>query len=172
MKNTEIFIGTVIKNEKIGEADMRITLLCTDGVRVFTLTGAQKPAAKLKSAAQLLTTAEFTVSGHSVIGAYVLQSYPNIVKDIKRYYLACAICEIVLKVFKGMTEDCDTGFLLTVKALEKLNSETANLKEVFTKYFTELLQSLGYDVEPNQDINTAYLQNLDISIPNTRFFLT
>ena len=168
-KNTEIFVGIVISSEKVGESDIRVRILCKcdeikDGVKTFTVTGAQKPNAKLKAGVQLFTIAEFSTVGHKVIGVHVLESNHNITKDIKRYYLACAICEVVSKVMGA-------GFELTAEALANLNNPQPTIREIFTEYFSGLLVELGYDIEPHQDISSAYLYNLDIKIPNTRFFL-
>ena len=164
MKNTEIFFGIVIKSEKVGDADIRVRILCMDELKMFTLIGAQKANAKLKAAAQIFTIAEFSAVGHKIIGAHVLNSHHMITKDIKRYYLACAICEVIAQC-QG------AGFLLTARAFEKLSEPDSSIKELFTEYFTTLLDELGYGMEEDQDINSAYIRNLDIKIPNTGIFL-
>jgi len=162
-KNTEVFVGLVINSEKVKESDLRVRLLCQDELKTFTLQGAQKANAKLKSAAQLFTLAEFSAIGHKIIGAHVLTTNHAITKDIKRYYLACAICEVISKC-RG------AGFMLTIDAFEKL-SIGESVRDVYTQYFTALLHELGYGIESTQTINHAYLMHLDIKIPNTKEFL-
>lgn len=165
MKNTQILLGIVAKAEKVREHDIRVKLLTAEGLKFFTATGAAKPTAKLKHAIQLFTIAEFSVNGHRITGAHVLQPNHAITKDIKRYYLACAIAEVVAQCHGA-------GFLLTVKALDALNHpERGEPRDIFSEYFSALLVELGYDCEENEDINSAYIRNLDIKIPNTRYFL-
>jgi len=163
-------LGIVIHSEKVKEADVKIKVLSPEGLGNFTLRGAQKAVAKLKAAGGLFCLADFNVIEHKaglpykIIGANVIDTHHGITKDINRYYLACAICEVIAR--------CEgTGFELTAAALEKLataplsNNSGDFLREVYTWYFTELLKELGYDVEDGQDINTAYLRHLDIRIP-------
>ena len=160
-------LGIVIHSEKIKESDVRIKLLCADGLKNFTLVGAQKPTAKLKVAGQLFCLAEYQSIGHKIAGAHVLETHHGIVKDIKRYYLACAICEVVsrLQVFTQQI------FNLTLAAFKAL-SDGASPREIYTEYFVALLRELGFDIEKGQDINTAFVACLDIKIPHTREFLS
>ena len=163
MKNTEIVLGIVVKADKVKEADVRVTLLTAEGLKTCTASGALKAGAKLTSAVQLFTIAEFSIIGSKIVGAHVLQSNHNITKDIKKYYLACAICDVVRR--------CEgAGFLLTARALERL-SDAGTPREIYTEYFTALLQELGFDVEPDVDINTSFMRHLDIKIPDTKYFL-
>jgi len=173
MKNTENFVGAIIKTENIGECDLRVRVLCAQGVRVFTAVGVRKANAKLKSAIQLFTVAEFSVAGHKIVGAHIMQSNHNIAKDIARYYLACAICEVVPQALSGAgVGDFTNVFVLTLHAFDRLNCTECGLtREIFTEYFTALLVELGYDIGAHQDINSAYIEHLDIKIPNTKFYL-
>jgi len=170
MKNTEIFIGIVVHAEKVKEADIRVKLLTAQGLQTFTATGAGKANAKLKSAVQLFIIAEFSVIGHKLVSAHILETNHGITKDIKRYYLACAICEVVAQITKYNVQNTN-AFLLTIEALEKLNYPVENCRVIFTEYFSKLLKELGYDVESDVDLNTAYARHLDIKIPNTKYFL-
>jgi len=172
MKNTEVIIGIVVKTDKVKEADVRVRILTAAGLKTVTAVGALKPNAKLKSAVQLFTIAEFSVIGHKLVGAHVLQTNHNITKDIKRFYLACAICEVVAQCHGA-------GFLLTARVLEALDhlgedhsvTPAACHRGIFTEYFSKLLMELGYDIESDVDLNTAYMRYLDIKIPNTKYFL-
>ena len=163
-KNTEIIWGIVIKTVKSGESDLRVTMLCKDEIRTLTATGALKKDAKLKAATQIFTVAEFTTIGHKITGAHIHNTNNTISKDIKRYYLACAICEVILQC-RG------AGFELTIQALDTLSSSIVSTRQIYAEYFIALLQELGYDIEPDQDINTAFAQHLDIKIPNTKMYL-
>jgi len=166
-KNTEIIAGIVIKTERTKDADLRIRLLCADGLRNLTATGVLKPNAKLNHAVQLFTIAEYTIAGAKIIGANVLHTNHEIAKNIKNYYLACAICEVILQI---PHQDDHGVFALVALALAKLCSP-ADTRAIYTDFFTALLIELGYDIDESQDINTAYAHHLDIKIPNTNAFL-
>ncbi|MCL2228460.1 MAG: recombination protein O N-terminal domain-containing protein [Firmicutes bacterium] len=171
VKNTEIVFGIVIKTKKVAEADLRVTLLCAEGLKNFTASGVLKKGAKLTSSTQLFTIAEFSIIGHKIVGAHVVNPCHDITKDIKRYYLACAICEVVRRVASvGETKDLQKIFLLTVGALSDL-SDGSQTRAVFTEYFTAVLVTLGYGIDEKTDINTAYVRYLDIQIPDTRMYL-
>jgi len=164
VKSTEIILGIIIKTDKVKETDVRVKLLTPFGLKTVAAVGALKAAAKLKGAVQLFTIAEFSVMGHRLVGAHVLQSNHNVTKDIKKFYLACAICDVV--------SQCQgAGFLLTARALEALDDEAALPRTVFTDYFSKLLVELGYDCESSEDLNSAFIRHLDIKIPNTKHFL-
>jgi len=165
MKNTQVMYGIVVKSEKVGEFDARIKILCPDGLKSFTATGVHKPNAKLKPAIQLFTIGEFNIIGHKITGAHVIHSNHEITRDIKKYYLACSICEVITQLH-------GSGFALTAEALNELCNTESEPKKVYAEYFTALLHEMGYDIQENQTINHAYAQNLDIKIPNTTFYLT
>ena len=164
-KNTEIFVGLIIQTEKTGDTSVRVKILTQDGLKSFTATGAQKATAKLKGALQMFTLAEFSIIGHKIVGAHVINAHQNIVADIKRYFLACTICEVIAKL-----QHADV-FNLTLAGFDMLSSPDLSTREIFAQYFTELIKILGYDIEPDQDINSAFLYHLDIKIPNTKYFL-
>jgi len=150
--NTENFVGLVI-----GSSDERIKILCADGIVTLNC--------KLKVKPQLFSIAEFTTIKQRIITTYIIEQNHELTKDIKKYYLACAICEVVAKIYPN--KDI---FLLTVKAFDMLK-ENNNTREIFTFYFLNLLELLGYGCEHDQDINTAFIRHLDIQIPNTKHFL-
>ena len=179
--NTENFVGIVVRAEKSREADIRVRLLTAEGSRTLTATGALKQGAKLTNAVQLFTLAEFSAVGQKLIGAHVMRTNHEITKDIKKYYLACAICEVVNQLYH--VEHNDNVFLLTANALAILSAQNPApdvpappnqpdiVRQVYTEYFTALLIELGYDIDADQDINTAYMRHLDIKIPNTTLYL-
>ena len=165
MKNTENIVGVIIGVDRVGEADARVKILHDGGVRTATAVGVLNPAAKLKGAIQLFCVGEFTLIGQKIIGAYVTNTNFEIASDVKRYYLGCAICEVVARVY-------GSGFRLVCEAFLKLCDKEIGVREIFADFFTRLLRELGYDILPRQDINSAYIQNLDIKIPYTNYFLS
>lgn len=170
MEPSKILLGIVVRAEPRKDSDICARVLTSQGLMTLNAIGAQKPTAKLKSSVQPFTIAEFTIIGHRITSAHIIQSGHNIAKDIKKYYLACAICEVVMPCCQ---HDDDTGgiFEMTVKAFELLNQSDTNCKEVFAWYFSGLLVELGYGVEEDVDLNTSFLRHLDIIIPNTAMFL-
>jgi DNA repair protein RecO len=172
-KNTRVLNGIVIKSEKFGENDLRVWLLCEQGITALVATGALKPAAKLKSALQLFTVGEYTAVGRKITGADVVSNNFGITKNIKNYYLACAICEVLIKVFPNeyFDESEPEIFYLTAETFRALCDENCDKRTTFADYFGALLNFLGYSLSEKQDISGAFVQYLDVKIPNTTFFL-
>jgi recombinational DNA repair protein (RecF pathway) len=166
-KNTEITVGIVIKTEPARDADLRTRLLCPDGIKTFTAAGVLKQNAKLTPCVQLFTIAEFTTVGGKIIGANVLHTNHEITQDIKRYYLACAICNVVSQ----LPHHEDHGIFELVAHAFSLLCNPCDTRKIYTEFFTALLIELGFDIDERESINTAYLHHLDIKIPDTKMYL-
>jgi len=168
-------LGIILKTAPHREYDLRLSILTAEGLIIATATGAQKPTAKLKAATQLFTIAEFEVTATRLTGARVLSSPMPLTKEINRYYLACSIAEVLLQI---KNHDAQV-FLLTARTYEQLIETTTSAYKIFIDYFSKLLTLLGYDIAisiPESlglaaakklvlQINAAYLEHLDISIP-------
>ena len=121
---------------------------------------------------QLFTQGEFSLIGGKVIGAAIIRPNFQIAQDIARYYLACAICDVVSQcTLHGGAQPIGPIFDLTAEAFAALCDGELSTREIYTAYFTALLTSLGFGVEDGQDINYAYMHHLDIKIPYTNFFI-
>ena len=175
MKQTSISLGIILRSTPIGEANLRLHILTAGGLVTATATGAQKPTAKLKSATQIFTVAEFEITASKLTGARVLSSPMPLTKEINRYYLACSIAEVLLQI-----KNHDAGiFVQTIRTFENLIETQTSAYKIFIDYFSKLLTLLGYNIEieiPKDlglataknlvlKINAAYQEHLDISIP-------
>ena len=189
MQQSVVELGIVLKAEPHKDSNIRCYILTQSGIKTVYATGAQKHNARLKSAVQLFTIAEFTLTGSRLTGAHVLQIGTNIVREINRYYLACSICEVLLQLkhIDGQV------FYLTARTFESLNESTSAYK-IFINFFTKLFILLGYDIDipdfkkaDNDKIDTvklgladakryikqiceSYINHLDIKIPNSNIF--
>lgn len=182
-------IGIILKAEPHGDFGICCHVLIPGGLRIGYASGALKPGAKLKSALQIFTIAEFTFSGKRIIGAHVLQLSLPIARDINRYLLACSVCEVLLSL-KNTGEEI---FHLSARTFESL-TETTSAYKIFINFYTKLLVLLGYDIDipgfkqiDNDKIDTVplslstakqqikllcecYKKYLDIKIPNSDIF--
>lgn len=145
MKEIEVVHGIVLKSDICNEADVRCRLLTPEGIKTATATGAVRPKAKLKNAVQLFSIAEFTLTGAKITGAHVLQSGMSVTREMHRYYLACAICETILKTNLG-NENTATLFLLTAHSFDSLANTDISAYKILLSFFTKLLVILGYDI--------------------------
>jgi DNA repair protein RecO len=201
MKQTTVETAIVIKASIHREADIRVTLLTPAGTRVLYATGAAKGTAKLKNAVQLFTVGEYTIAGSKIMGAHIIQGGMKIAREINRYYLACAMCEILAKL--DDSQNWGQIFYLTARSLQSLEGSEISAYKVFINFFTKLLVLLGYDVvefseselieqfkqteDPEideievglvsakkcvQHLNATYVELLDMSIPCAREFLS
>ena len=166
---TTTHLGIVLNSTPHREADLRLSILTAEGLVTITATGAQKPAAKLKAAAQLFTIAEFEITANRLTGARVLSSPMPLTREINRYYLACSIAEVLLKVNYPVTcgasvatsvhlqisstdpspleGDFSETFVLTARAFEDLVETKTSAYKIFIDYFSKLLTLLGLDIE-------------------------
>jgi len=175
VKPTSIWLGIVLKSTPVGESNLRLCILTASGLVTATATGAQKPTAKLKAAAQIFTIAEFEITSSRLTGARVLYSPMPLAKEINRYYLACSIAEVLLQIKHHDAQ----MFVQTVRAFEELIETATSAYIIFINYFGKLLTLLGYDSQievPKNiglaaakklvlQINAAFIEHLDISIP-------
>jgi len=175
MKSANIALGIVLRSTPIGEANLRLHILTADGLVTATATGAQKPTAKLKASTQIFTIAEFEITANKLTGARVLFSPMPLTKEINRYYLACSVAEVLLQI---KNHDAQV-FVHTIRTFEELIETTTSAYKIFIDYFSKLLTLLGLDIEieiPENlglavakklvlQINAAYIEHLDISIP-------
>jgi len=175
MTKHSITLGIILKSTPVGEANLRLHILTADGIITATATGAQKPTAKLKASTQIFTIAEFEITTNKLTGARVLSSPMPLTKEINRYYLACSIAEVLLSI---KNHDAQM-FIHTIRTFEELTSTTTSAYKIFIDYFSKLLTLLGLDTEikmPDDlglavakklvlQINAAFIEHLDISIP-------
>ena len=168
MQQSQISLGIVLKSEKYKEADVRCHILTPTGIKVATATGALRSGAKLKSAVQLFTIAEFTFTGTRVTGAHILQLGNPIARDINRYYLACSISEILLQL-KNTGERI---FYLSAKTFEAL-TETVSAYKIFINFYTKLLVLLGYDVDiPDfKNIDNDKIDEVELKLSDARTYI-
>jgi len=172
---TSATLGIVLKSTPMGESNLRLVILTAGGLVNVTATGAQKPTAKLKAATQIFTIAEFEITATRLTGARVLYSPMPLTKEINRYYLACSIAEVLLQI---KNHDPET-FILTARTFEDLISTNTSAYIIFINFFNQLLTILGYDIcleipeklgltcakKLVKEINAAFIEHLDISIP-------
>lgn len=181
MKPTNIQLGLVLKSTPVGESNLRLSILTATGLITATATGAQKPTAKLKAAAQIFTIAEFEITATRLTGARVLYSPMPLTKEINRYYLACSAADVLLKI---KNHDVHI-FVHTVRTFEELIETTISAYKIFINFFGGLLSLLGYDIEIEMpenlglttakklvtQINATFMEHLDISIPCVAQFI-
>jgi recombinational DNA repair protein (RecF pathway) len=111
---TEIILGIVIKSTNFGEKAARVTVFSKEGTQTFNC--------KFRAALQLFTIAEFTVTGHTIIGVYMINPCFEITKKKKKYYKACEICEDILKLNPAPCIETAELFLETIERIESLNN--------------------------------------------------
>ena len=150
MQETNIVNGIVLRAERHKEADIKIHILTPTDVRVCYVTGVARQGAKMKSAVQLFTIAEFSLTGAKITGAHVLQTSIGIAGQINRYYLACAIAQVVVSLVYDSKNTADEGkvaqiFYLTARSFEMLERTQVSAYKILINFFLKLLIFLGYD---------------------------
>jgi len=182
MSETAISLGIVLKAAPHRESDIRLQIFTADGMVTATATGAQKPTAKLKAAAQPFTIAEFEITADRLTGAHVLTHAMPLTREINRYYLACSIAEVLLQI-RALDAQI---FILTARTFEELIETKTSAYKIFIDFFGKLLALLGFDIQLKipenlglsdakklvMQISAAFEQHLDILIPCVSKFLS
>ena len=93
--------GIVLGGIDYKEKDMLISLFSLEqGVISIVFKGVKSPKAKLKSAKEVFSFGDFIYSGANkiVTSADIIENFYEITKDIKKYYVACAMLNAVKAV--------------------------------------------------------------------------
>lgn len=129
------------------EKDMLVNLFTLEsGIIPVTFKGVKNANAKLKSAKEMFSFGDFIISESKskvVISADIIESFYEITKNIKKYYVACAILEII-KTALPIGESNPELFLSTLKCLNLLLDERANIYNVINKFLTHVFEGVGY----------------------------
>lgn len=142
-----IVLGGVDYKEK----DKLITLFTLEqGIVTVVFRGVKNANAKLKSAKEMFSFGDFIFAEgkfNTVISADIIDSFFDLTKDIKKYYTACALLDIV-KTTIPEKEANPKVFLALLKSLKAL-TEGVNYYYVINKFLIEIFESLGYKFSLN-----------------------
>lgn len=130
------------------EKDKRITLFTLEKGKMYaTLRSVKAPKAKLKFAKELFCFGDFFIDTPSMIvtGVDVENNMFELTKDIDKYYIACAILEVV-NTIALVNEQNAPLFVETLKALGKIAYDDVNEKYVLIKYLLSVFSSMGYSL--------------------------
>jgi len=167
VEKTYAELGIVLKTEQHKDSGVRCYILTPSGMKTAYAAGALGARAKLKSAIQLFTIAEFTFTGSRITGAHVIQLGFGLSRDINRYYLACSICNTLNQV-AAHSDITNQLFYLTARTFEALDG-TISAYKIFINFFTKLLCLLGYDIDiPDGDGKLSVLKAAVQSVDNTK----
>jgi len=146
------------------EKDMLITLFTLDkGIMGVVFKGVKNPKAKLKSAKEVFSFGDFIYSGSTkiVTSADIIESFYDLTKDIKKYYAACAMLEVI-KTVMPQGEANPQVFLLLLKSLRLLVGGAAPLN-VLNKFLVNIFKHIGYS------FNTEYCNNCGVKLLMHRY---
>ncbi|MFH1540553.1 MAG: DNA repair protein RecO [Elusimicrobiota bacterium] len=142
----------VIKKTDFHEYDRLLTLYTKDFGKVKVIVkSVRKPKAKLVSLTELFVLAEYRLflREHAVFGkitgGVILDSNPQIRYNVKKYYEACYICEVLDALTPDRQPNAEKFFLLQEK-LSLLNKNVLNQKNDFVE---KLLHLTGFGVKKN-----------------------
>lgn len=146
------------------EKDMLVTLFTLEqGIISVTFKGVKNPKAKLKSAKEVFSFGDFIYSGGTklVISADIIENFYDLTKDIKKYYVACAMLEVI-KTVLPQGEANPQVFLLLIKSLRLLVGGVEPLN-VINKFLVNIFKHIGYS------FNTQYCNNCGVKLVLHRY---
>lgn len=134
------------------EKDKLVNLFTLEkGIVTVVFKSVKSPNAKLKSAKEIFSFGDFIyVEGkyNTVTSAEIISTFYEITKDIKKYYIACAILNIV-KTVLPVGETNVPLFIDTLKCLNLLANETVNPFYVINKFLIRIFEGFGYEFTLN-----------------------
>lgn len=143
----------VIGSKDYKEKDKLVTLFSLEeGVITVTFKGVKNANAKLKSAKELFSFGDFIyIKGktNTIISADILNSFYDITKNIKNYFVACNI----LKIIRTILPEGETSaelFIDTLKALNLLSENTVDSQKVICKFLISVFEGFGYSFNLNK----------------------
>jgi len=143
-----IVIGGIDYKEK----DKLTTLFTLEnGIVTVLFKSVKNSNAKLKSAKEIFSFGDFIYTNganKTVISADIIDTFYNVTKDIKRYYSACAILEIV-KTIMQPNEANPQLFVNSLKCLKLLAYENVEIFNVLNKFLISVFQAFGYKFDLN-----------------------
>ncbi len=146
-------MGIKVKAIVIGATDYkekgkRITLFSLEKGKIHaTLKSVKSSKAKLKFAKELFCFGDFFIEIPSMIvtNVDIENNMFELTKDIDKYYIACAILEIVNTVLHENEQNTPL-FLETLRALGVIAYEDVNDKYVLIKYLLSVFAFMGYSL--------------------------
>ncbi len=136
----------VIGSSDYKEKDKRVTLFSLEKGKIYgVLRSVKSPKAKLKFAKELFCFGDFFIETPSnvITGVDVQNNFFELSQDIDKYYIACAILEVVNTVAGEGVENTPL-FLETLKALGTIAYGNVNDKYVLIKYLLSIFSAMGY----------------------------
>ena len=162
MDNTKvkaIVLGGIDYKEK----DKLIKLFTLEqGIVTVVFRGVKNTNAKLKSAKEMFSFGDFILANGKfkiVTSADIIDSFFDITKDIKKYYVACAILDIIKSILPE-GETSSSLFILTIKCLQMLAYEGVNVYNVINKFLIEVFTGFGYSFGVDECNNCGEKLNL------------
>lgn len=142
IKVKAIVIGSYDYKEK----DKRVTLFTLEKGKIYAILKSVKSKnAKLKFAKELFCFGDFFIETPSMVvtGVDVENSFFEITQNIDKYFVACAILEILNTTLKE-NEINSALFLETLKALGMVAYGDVNDKYVLIKFLLSIFSNMGY----------------------------
>ena len=155
-----IVIGGIDYKEK----DKLVSLFTLEhGIMSVVFRGVKNVNAKLKSAKELFSFGDFIFTYgklKTITSAEIIDNFFDITKDIKKYYVACAILEIIKTVLPE-GESNSQLFVNTLKCLKMLAYDNVDLYNIINKFLIFVFEGFGYKFSLNtcNNCGTKFLGN-------------
>lgn len=142
----------VISSADFKEKDKLVTLFTLEnGIMQAYLKSVKSDKAKMKFAKEPFCFGEFLISLPSKIitNVNVEDSFFEVTKNIDKFYIACAILDIV-KTVLPVGEKNPALFIETLKAIGTIAYSNVNDKYVLIKYLLSIFNAMGYSLSFNK----------------------
>ncbi len=140
--------AVVLTNKDCKEKDKLVTLFSLEEGKLFVyFKGVKLDKAKLKAGKEPFTFGEFVIekgrAGNIVTEVEIIDSFLPIRADIDKYYEACSILDIVLKLFKDPNP---TMFIQVIKSLKAISYDFSPKNYALLKFLLSIFENNGYNL--------------------------
>jgi DNA repair protein RecO (recombination protein O) len=145
--------GLVIGRKEIGNADKLLTIYTLEFGKVkVAAAGARKTSARLMMATEPLVETEFMFFTHSsplrrmkVIGGKLIDLFPILRTDLRRYTIACQVAEVVDMLTYEQIKNEKKYYL--IRRTFQLIEDTAHPQRMYTAFLLRFLRLCGYGLQ-------------------------
>ena len=176
MSRELVLTGYILKQQDLSEADLLLTFFSSEAGKVrFVVKSAKKLTSKLSGRMQATAQIRVALVGNGslqkVIGAEILESFPEVLNSQEKIHVLFSMQELVLRALAD--DQVNTGiFDLYTEILRQLNTcENHQSIQLLARFYIFGLLSLGFSPRLLAGPPTELPENLYLSFSDGKFML-
>lgn len=149
-------MGFILKQQDLGEADLLLTFFADESGKIRVLVkSAKKMTSRLAGRLQPAALIKLTTVGNTglvkVIGAEIIESYPDMLSSQEKIHALLAMQELAIRSLADGQTSNELFSLYKMTLQELANGEERNVPRTLVQFFVGALQALGFSPKPLED---------------------